>query len=244
MPLVRHGPLVLADLGGYSDYVRGVELDHATDVLSDLLGAVATALGAVIPVVKFEGDAVFCAGGEPPAGDTELLTAVVDTYLAFQRRRRAISLATSCPCDACRKIPDLELKLVAHRGSFAAHDVAGSHELTGSDVIVAHRLLKNRVTETTGLRGYALLTEAACGELRIDDLQPHVERYDDLGEVEARIVDLQARWRTEDARVTARVDPAEALFTFEAVVDQPPAEVWRVQTDPREQPSWRVDLDR
>jgi hypothetical protein len=182
------GPLVLADIGGYTAYLGGVELEHATDVLADLLGTVAAALGAVVPVAKLEGDAVFCAGGEPD--DVALLTAIVDTYIAFRRRQRAISIATSCGCEACRKIPDLELKLVAHRGSFAAHEVAGSRELTGPDVILAHRLLKNAVTETTRVRGYALLTDAAVGALRTDDLLPHTERYEYFGDVECFVGDL------------------------------------------------------
>jgi hypothetical protein len=244
MPEVSQGPLVLADIGGYTAYVQGVELDHATDVLADLLGTVSAALGAVVPVTKFEGDAVFCAGGEPVADDTSLLTAIVNTYVAFRRRQRAISVATSCGCDACRKIPDLELKVVAHRGSFVAHEVAGSNELTGRDVILAHRLLKNTVTEAMGLRGYALLTEAACGELRADSLRPHAERYDDVGEVRTRVLDLETCWREEDARAAVRVEPGDAYLTYEAVVDRPAEEVWHVQTDPREQHSWRVDLDR
>ena len=47
-----------------------------------------------------------------------------------------------------RRLPadaGLDLKFCAHLGSFVEHDVAGSRELVGSDVILAHRLLKNTV---------------------------------------------------------------------------------------------------
>ncbi|MCB0866384.1 MAG: hypothetical protein KDB58_11785 [Solirubrobacterales bacterium] len=38
------GPIVLADVSGYSRYLGGVELDHSRDVVGDLLGAVVDSL--------------------------------------------------------------------------------------------------------------------------------------------------------------------------------------------------------
>jgi hypothetical protein len=35
---VRPGCLVLADIGGYTAYLAGVELEHSHDILADLLG--------------------------------------------------------------------------------------------------------------------------------------------------------------------------------------------------------------
>src|SRR6202035_690701 len=113
----------------------------------------------------------------------QLLGALQATYVAFARRRRTVALSSSCTCEACRRTPDLDLKFCVHHGSFVEHEVAGSRELVGSDVILAHRLLKNTVAETHGLHGYALLSAACMDAVGVSGLQEHVERHDDVGEV-------------------------------------------------------------
>ena len=115
-----------------------------------------------------EGDAVFCSAAAGQCDGAALLAAFEGTYLAFARRRRTVALSSSCTCDACRRTPELELKFCGHHGSFVEHEVAGSRELVGGDVILAHRLLKNGVVERHGTRAYALLTEACTTKLGID----------------------------------------------------------------------------
>src|ERR1700730_13561809 len=197
---VRQGCLVLADISGYTAYLAGVELEHSHDILADLLGMVTRSLCPPLRLAKLEGDAVFCGtpAEEPLDGET-LLAALDSTYLGFARRRRTVALSSSCTCEACRRTPDLDLKFCVHHGSFVEHEVAGSRELVGSDVILAHRLLKNTVAERHGLRGYALLTDSCAQALRVSDLVPHVERFDELGEVGCGLVDLEARWEIEQA---------------------------------------------
>lgn len=248
---VDSGYLVLADISGYTKYLAGVELEHSHDILADLLGLVVERLCPPLTLAKLEGDAVFCftrdaqtpttGGGEGLPAD-ELLAVLERTYVAFARRRRTVALSSSCSCDACTRVPELDLKLFAHRGSFVEHDVAGSRELVGPDVILAHRLLKNGVSDSLGLRGYALLTDA-CGAVGSRyDLAPYVERYEDVGEVRCQIADLESRWSAEqdDARgVVARED---ADLLFEADVDAPPAAVWDAMTDPAHGMRWRVGV--
>src|ERR1700724_1281830 len=174
---VRQGCLVLADISGYTTYLAGVELEHSHDILADLLGMVTRSLCPPLRLGKLEGDAVFCVApaGEPLDGDA-LLAALESTYLGFARRRRTVALSSSCTCEACRRTPDLDLKFCVHHGSFVEHEVAGSRELVGSDVILAHRLLKNSVADTPGLHGYALLTDACAKASGISDLPSHVEQ--------------------------------------------------------------------
>ncbi len=48
---------LIADLSGYTGYLADVELDHAQDILADLIGAVVTALRLYFRLAKLEGDA-------------------------------------------------------------------------------------------------------------------------------------------------------------------------------------------
>src|SRR4051794_30621022 len=123
----RHGCLVIADIGGYTRYLSGVELEHSTDILAELLQTVVDALEVNFTLAKVEGDAVF-AYDEGEADGAVLVDAVTGAYMAFMRRRRTVAQLTTCTCDACRSIADLGLKVVAHRGEFATHVIAGGTE--------------------------------------------------------------------------------------------------------------------
>jgi uncharacterized protein YndB with AHSA1/START domain len=231
---VQQGLLVVADLSGYTRYVSAVELEHSHDIIADLLGVVTERLGESLQIAKLEGDAVFCCGR-----DTALLEDLHECYAAFARRQRTIALNTSCACDACGRIPDLDLKFVAHHGSFVEHEVAGRRELVGADVITVHRMLKNSVAERFSLNGYALLSDACVGALGIErsGLREHAESYAEIGEVRGVVVDLAERWRAAP-RVRLRDDDAEIVLA--ADVDAPIERVWHAHTDAAEQLRWRV----
>ena len=51
--------LLIADISGYTGYLAGVELDHAQDILADLMGTIISALRPGFRLAKLEGDAVF-----------------------------------------------------------------------------------------------------------------------------------------------------------------------------------------
>src|SRR5262245_30190907 len=113
----QHGYLVLADISGYTSYLSKVELDHAHEILTDLLETIVGKFKAVLTIAKLEGDAVF--GYVPEAkmerGET-LLELVESTYAAFRDRRESAHRRTTCTCNACRAIPTLDLKFFVHHG--------------------------------------------------------------------------------------------------------------------------------
>lgn len=229
-----HGCLVIADLGGYTRYLSGVELEHSADVLADLLQTVIDSLAPNFRVAKVEGDAVFVYD-EGEADGSVLADALSGAYLAFMRRRRTVVQLTTCGCDACRSIGDLGLKIVAHRGDYATHDIAGGAELVGREVILVHRLLKNELTERTGIRDYVVYTDALIKELELEpDLlgwQPQSENYEDVGEVGIHIDDLAARWESESSAPRHLIPESEgATLVWE--LPAPPPVVWEYLSHP------------
>ena len=119
-------------------------------------------------LAKLEGDAAFTWMPGETIDGSMLLDTIERCYFGFRRRRRDVRQATSCPCNACVRIPDLDLKFVVHHGEAIVQKVAGRQELLGSDVIVVHRLLKNDVVERLGIKAYALLSQAAIDAAGID----------------------------------------------------------------------------
>ena len=151
--------LLIADISGYTSYLAGAELDHAQDILADLMTTVVGSLRPTFRLAKLEGDAAFAYFIAETIDGSRSSTPSSGRYFAFRRRLRDIAQATACQCNACVLMPRLDLKVVTHHGSVIRHRIAGREELVGSDVIVVHRLLKNHVVEALGMPAYALFSE-------------------------------------------------------------------------------------
>ena len=235
--------MVIADISGYTSYLAGVELDHAQDILADLINTVVTALRPNFKLAKLEGDAAFVFAPAEKVDGSLLLDTIERCYFGFRRRRRDVRQATSCECNACLRIPDLNLKIVAHHGLILRQKVAGREELLGSDVIVVHRLLKNTIVEGLGVEAYAAFSQACIDAMAIDpaalEMIRHTETYDHVGEVAVWVHDLERRWQEEDSRERVIVTAKDALFAVDFDIAAPPQVVWEFITTPGRRTNWQ-----
>ncbi len=240
--------LAIADISGYTRFLAGAELDHAQDILADLMSTVATSLRPTLRLAKFEGDAVFVYAITDALDGPLLQDTVERSYFAFQRRLRDIRQASSCECNACVLVPNLDLKFVLHHGQVVRQRIGTSEELVGSDVIVVHRLLKSSVVEATGISAYALYTDACLAAMGLDDpaaagMVAYGEDLDDVGEINGWVVDLHAAWVSELDRAQLVVEREGALRVYDVLLDAPPALAWEYITSPRLRPKWQYGVE-
>lgn len=224
----------IADISGYTGFLASVELDHAQDIVADLMETVVKGLRPPFRLAKFEGDAAFVYAEAEKVDGSLLQDAVEGAYFKFRRRLRDVRLASTCECRACAAMAGLDFKFVVHRGEMVKQKMGGRVELAGRDVILVHRLLKNTLSEKMGGRAYALYSDAAIRSLGVDPLAQgliaHSETIDIIGEITLWARDLEAAWRRADAETHNEVTRGDALATLEFDIAAPRQKVWEYLT--------------
>jgi uncharacterized protein YndB with AHSA1/START domain len=238
------GCFVIADISGYTSFFAGVEIDHAHDIIADLMTTLLKRLRPLFKLAKFEGDAAFVYAVADKVDGSRLQDAIESAYLAFRKRLRNMKQGTSCTCKACDKMQNLDLKFVAHHGEFVRQKIMGREELAGSDVILVHRLLKNAVNERFGSHAYALYSDACARAMGIDPaaqgLTGHQEKIDIIGDVPCWVRDLETAWADDADRQRNEVTREKAAVVLEFDFAAPRQTVWDYFTIPELRPKWRA----
>lgn len=238
MEQAQDGFLLIADITGYTAFLRESELEHAKDSLRSLLDLLIGQTKPPLLISRLEGDAVisYAPQGSFQKGQT-LVELIEATYVEFRRALDLMVLNTTCNCLACRNIANLDLKFFVHYGTFALEPLPAYTELIGNDVNLIHRLTKNSVTITTGIRAYVLYTQAAIDHLNMPDmareLTTHVESYQDVGEVRAKVLDMHPIWEQRKHRFHRVIMPETASYIIERLFALPPAQMWEYLTLPK-----------
>lgn len=193
---LTHAVLVIADISGYTGFIRRreVSLLHAEQIVSDLIEAIVSGAERPLLLNKLEGDAALFyveTGDEPRRVAADVLASLRAGFEAFGARLAAIrGERTHCNCQACANVGSLSLKALVHAGEIAIKQLRQFEELAGDEVILIHRLLKNRVAG----HEYLLLTEdfATLAGLPPTQGARHVEDAEGLGAVPVRVLPVDA----------------------------------------------------
>ncbi len=232
---VIEGYLLLADISGYTTFLTSTELEHSHAIITELTKLIRAALSPPMQFVKLEGDAVFRFAPQVAFPSGELLVELVEAcYFDFTNRLVNMTRSTTCTCDACSAIGGLDLKFVAHKGTFIVdRDEDGRLDLAGPDVILVHRLLKNTIIEQGGPSSYGFFTRPCLtGVSTAFRLPAHEESIASFARVIGVVEDLAAvaAQRREAQVVRLSDDDADVVFSY--IVDAPPAVCWQYFVEP------------
>ena len=234
----QNGYLLIADITGYTAFLRESELEHAKDSLRSFLALLIEHTIPPLVISRLEGDAVISYAPEGSFLQGQTLVELIEgTYVEFRRALDLMVINTTCSCLACRNISNLDLKFFVHYGTFALERLHTYTELVSTDVNLIHRLTKNQVTQKTGYRAYVLYTQAALDQLDIpqfgEQMTSHVESYEHIGEVTVYLQDMHAVWEHRRHRLHTVVKPEEAVYSVEQDYPLPPAVLWDYLTKPQ-----------
>jgi hypothetical protein len=185
--------LIITDISGYTPFMvaHRTALVHGQLIISELTKAIIKQVEIPLEISKLEGDAVFLyAVADDPRSRDDLPRQIggkLKGFLAaFSDKLQELSQSNTCPCEACTNIDKLNLKIVVHSGRAFFYELGGFQELSGVDVIIVHRLLKNSVPA----KEYILMTAEAYQSLQaaVDfPVTPGVETYEEIGKIQTYV---------------------------------------------------------
>jgi hypothetical protein len=248
--VAQNGFLLIADITGYTMFLTSSELEHAQGVLDALFKSIFAEIKAPIVLSNLQGDAALAHLPEANLPQRQFpLDAIERIYCSFANTLGAMRLNTTCSCNACRNMGALDLKFFLHHGEYATQTLAGRTELQGPEVIRVHRLMKNSVSKTTGIKAYALVTQRAADRIGLPEFFAgairHVEHSDEFGDTVCYVYDLApvfAQWRAS-RRVFVERDEPLAFEAMEVDLPVPPAIAWAYVTDVEKKIRWQQGLD-
>src|SRR2546423_8576821 len=244
--MAQQGFLLIADITGYTMFLTRSEPDHAQGILDALFKSIFAEIKAPIILSNLQGDAALTYLPDVKLPQRQFpLDAIERIYCSFANTLGAMRLNTTCTCNACRNMNQLDLKFYLHHAAYATQQIAERTELQGAEVIRLHRLMKNSVTAETGIKAYALVTEQAAQAIGLPEFFAEatrlVENAGDFGDTVCYVYDLApifARWRASRRIV---VEPGEPLAfeSMECDLPVPPAVARAYATHGEKKAPWQ-----
>ena len=143
--MAEDATILIPDISGYTDFLTKTELVHSSHIINELLEAIQTANSGELVLSEVEGDALLLYHKGKPLDPDALVRQCLRMFESFHRQLKIIERDSVCQCGACKSAPNLNLKFIAHHGTLQEIKVLQFTKFSGLDMVVAHRLAKNRI---------------------------------------------------------------------------------------------------
>lgn len=137
--------LFMPDISGFTKFIGETEIQHSTHIIQELLEIIINENKLKMDLVEIEGDAVFFYRfGNSPSIEN-IIGQAKGMFEKFHQHLLQYENRRICQCGACRTANNLTLKFIVHKGLVGSYYVRNQHKLIGGDIIILHRLLKNKI---------------------------------------------------------------------------------------------------
>jgi hypothetical protein len=206
---IRRIYIILVDISGYTRFIRfhKVSLLHAEKIVGELMESILAQVKEPVIAHEILGDAIsLYAIDDGAPGQADRIYHDLNLYFSAFREREAslISACGLCKCDACKQVGQLKLKAILHKGEAAFTMVHNTRKISGEDVIISHRLLKNSIQSNE----YILMTRAfadQCEMLDSSSLIKSVEHCDGIGDVQVLVRDFEGEFQPAPVSVSKKL---------------------------------------
>jgi len=245
--MAESATILIPDISGYTEFLTKTELVHSSHIINELLEAILAANGSDFVLSEVEGDALLLYHKGKPIEADALVRQCLGMFESFHNQIKIIERDSLCQCGACKTASNLTLKFIAHHGMVQEIKVMQFTKCSGLDMVVAHRLLKNRI----GSDEYILVTPS-CFDFSGLEQSPGAlawerssEEYPAIGEVEYQYAQL-AGIRKNIADPAPRISPVMELGADSVAVeiDAPMLEVYQLVIDLDQRPQWLSAVER
>jgi hypothetical protein len=161
--------IILADISGYTKFMVENQLAavHGQQCITLLIETILREVDIPLQLQEIEGDAVFLYAAHPGNDDAwrevlaQVRTKLLRFFEVFLEAMVTAAEGTPCKCAICKNADQLKLKVIVHSGRAVFHSIGRFAQVSGADVILAHRLLKNSVPSDE----YLFMTEPAYRDI-------------------------------------------------------------------------------
>ncbi len=154
------------DISGFTEFVDQTEIEHGQHIIASLLEEIIESNYLDFVVSEIEGDAILFYKNTDDNDIEELLKLSQETHKKFHEKLKKLHASTHCACGACSSISSLSLKFIILIGNASSIKIHNFEKLYGLDVIIAHRLLKNEISD----QEYVLFINNS--HLQINEVKP------------------------------------------------------------------------
>jgi hypothetical protein len=143
--MAESATILIPDISGYTEFLTKTELVHSSHIINELLEAILAANSGEFVLSEVEGDALLLYQKGKPIDADALVRQCLSMFESFHTQLKIIERDSLCQCGACKTATNLTLKFVAHHGMVQEIKVMQFTKCSGIDMVVAHRLMKNRI---------------------------------------------------------------------------------------------------